>query len=1097
MNPSSHLPNQYRNKLAHRLLNLALVLVILLNLLALQPPQAASAATLLSVNFNSSTDGFSYLDDPFATSQPNYASGARTSSGGFGGSGGLQVSLGGIDANAISGISGGWSYPLTLAAPESGVTLSFRYKLDQTATYEFDEFSRVLVKFDTTQFGRGTKSYVDHIGGDGSSTQGNSSSFLPTTDWQQASIFLGNLSAGNHTLLIGGYNNKKDASDEATTLVIDDVSLTSGTSAPSSDPKTLATRLSISQYLAYIQGVAQFDDRCRGSGMSCSSTDYTTNYMNALAWVESQLQAMGYSTVRHNFNYNGNTGTNLWATKLGSVSPTQMYMVSAHLDARSGGDGFDDDGSGVALVMELARVLSAPDVTTDKSVRFIFWDKEEVGLYGAYGYVQDRRSLQGTTNEPTWLGIIQHDMILYDHGAGTRTTAQSSSADLDVEWRAGTTKEADSRALALQWRFLNGDFSTDYPATAYNYSTNTDDTPFHPYVASVSVRENRRSLTSGGNAEWINPYYHTTSDIESSYTRDDDADGKRDDIELGFNAVQATFGTVATLAGAHITVANNPPTANPQSVSTNEDTAKPLSLTGSDPDGNPLTYRVTRNPSFGLLTGNIPDLTYTPNANYSGPDSFDFVANDGLVDSLPATVDLTIDPLNDPPIANPGLATTTQGTPVNITLTGSDIEANPLTFSISTNPANGNLGPVVGSSVTYTPNPGFAGPDSFQYVANDGAANSAPAVVSIEVLPANLGLPFVDDFENDLAWTVNPNGTDGATSGAWERGDPAGADFDGPKQLDLTPSGQNDLVTGRLAGNNANSFDLDGGITSIQSPLIQLPTGQEITLSFKYYLAHARNATSADYLRVRVLGSSTVTILEIKGSGQDIDAAWMPFQVSLNSFAGQSVRILVEAADLAKASLVEAAIDDLSITAAPANSALLSANFDSSSDGFTYLDDAFRGTAQPAYADGAYLPTGGVNGGGLRIFIGGVDTEIVQDISGGWESSFTLPSSGNILVSFWFKLTQSADYESEELSQVLFSIDGLLYGIPPNDHLAQLAGNGNGGVDETTGWQLVSLEVGPLTAGTHLLTIGGYNNQKSYDNEWTEILVDQVSVDIP
>ena len=156
-------------------------------------------------------------------------------------------------------------------------------------------------------------------------------------------------------------------------------------------------------------------------------------------------------------------------------------------------------------------------------------------------------------------------MVLYDHGAGTRTTAQSAYADLDVEWRAGTTKAADSQALALKWAFLNGEYATDYPATAYNYSTNTDDTAFQPYVASISVRENRRSLTSGTNAEWINPYYHTTNDVEGSYTRDDDVDGVRDDIELGFNAVQSTVGLVAELAGARIaTSSNKAPVANAQ-----------------------------------------------------------------------------------------------------------------------------------------------------------------------------------------------------------------------------------------------------------------------------------------------------------------------------------------------------------------------------------------------------------------------------------------------------------------------------------------------------------------------------------------------------
>ena len=272
--------------------------------------------------------------------------------------------------------------------------------------------------------------------------------------------------------------------------------VTSGNAAPvATDALTLANRVSITQFLAYNQGIAAFDDRCRGA-MSCTSTDYTTNYMNALAWVEGQLQGLGYTTFRHSFNYSGNTGTNLCGTKLGTVTPTQMYIVSGHLDGRSGGDAFDDDGSAVALGLEAARVLAGSDVTTDKSVRFCFWDKEEVGLYGAYGYVQDGRRCRARRLSPTWLGVIQHDMILYDHGAGTRTTAQSAYADLDVEWRAGTTQEAASKALALKWAYAEGQYAPDYPATAYNYSTNTDDTAFHSYVASISVRENRRSLTS-------------------------------------------------------------------------------------------------------------------------------------------------------------------------------------------------------------------------------------------------------------------------------------------------------------------------------------------------------------------------------------------------------------------------------------------------------------------------------------------------------------------------------------------------------------------------------------------------------------------------
>lgn len=721
-----------------RVPRIALALALVLALVGVQPLSMSAATTLLSASFNSGNDGFTYADDLFGTSQPAYASGARTTSGGYGSTGGLQVSLGGVDATAITnGMSGGWQYTLNLANAETGVSLSFRYKLDQTATYEYDEYTRMLVKVDGVAYGRGAKNYVDHIGGDGSSSQGNSSTYLPTTDWQQHQIYLGNLAAGAHTVILGGLNNKKDAADESTTIVIDDVTVTSGNAAPvASDAKQIVERSSLTQFLAYDHDLAQYDDRCSGSGVSCSTQGNTTNFMNALAYVEGKLQGMGYTTFRHAFNYNGNTGTDICGTKLGVVTPTQMYIVAGHLDARSGGDGFDDDASGVALGLEVARSLSGSDVTTDKSVRFCFWDKEELGLYGAYGYVQDRRSLQGTLDEPTWLGVIQHDMVLYDHGAGTRTTAQSVYADLDVEWRAGTTKEADSRALALKWSYVNGTYAPDYPATAYNYSTNTDDTAFHPYVASISVRENRRSLTSGTNAEWINPYYHTTSDIESSYTRDDDADGKRDDIELGYNAVRTTLGLVAELAGAHILAPNTPPVADPQTVSTNEDAAVGVTLTGSDADGNPLTFRVTVNPAHGALSGAAPNLTYTPALNYNGADSFQFVANDGRADSGAATVGITVAPVNDPPTANNQTLTTPQDTAAPVTLTGSDLEGDPLTFSVVTGPANGTLS---GSApnLTYTPNPGYFGADAFTYVANDGQADSGAAGVTITVTRLN------------------------------------------------------------------------------------------------------------------------------------------------------------------------------------------------------------------------------------------------------------------------------------------------------------------------------------------------------------------------
>jgi hypothetical protein len=176
---------------------------------------------------------------------------------------------------------------------------------------------------------------------------------------------------------------------------------------------------------------------------------------------------------------------------------------------------------------------------------------------------------------------------------------------------------------------------------------------------------------------------------------------------------------------------------------------------------------------------------------------------------------------------------------------------------------------------------------------------------------------FFDDFETSLGWTVNPSGTDNATTGIWERGDPATTTSSGTKQLGTTVSGVNDLVTGRLAGASAGEFDIDGGTTSIRSPAITLPSTGTLTLSFSYYLAHGTNSSTADFLRVQVVGTTTSTVLEELGGTENDDAVWLPASVNITSFAGQTVRILILAADASTASLVEAAVDDVRIVQQP------------------------------------------------------------------------------------------------------------------------------------------------------------------------------------
>ena len=232
-----------------------------------------------------------------------------------------------------------------------------------------------------------------------------------------------------------------------------------------------------------------------------------------------------------------------------------------------------------------------------------------------------------------------------------------------------------------------------------------------------------------------------------------------------------------------VTPVNDPPVANDQAVTTPEDTAIAITLTGSDPDLDPLTFAIVTGPTNGALTGTPPNVTYTPNANYFGPDSFTFKANDGTVDSNVATVSITVTPVNDPPVANDQAVTTPEDTALAITLTGSDPDNDPLTFAIVTGPTNGAL---TGTppNVTYTPNANYFGPDSFTFKVNDGTVDSNVATVSITVTPVNDPpvandqavttaeeqskgiLLTASDLENDpLAYTVVTGPANGVLTG--------------------------------------------------------------------------------------------------------------------------------------------------------------------------------------------------------------------------------------------------------------------------------------------------------------------------------------------
>jgi VCBS repeat-containing protein len=164
---------------------------------------------------------------------------------------------------------------------------------------------------------------------------------------------------------------------------------------------------------------------------------------------------------------------------------------------------------------------------------------------------------------------------------------------------------------------------------------------------------------------------------------------------------------------------------------------------GNDTGTDPVTAQRLTNPAHGSLTFNSDGtFVYTPAANYFGADSFTYRAVDPTGNSAPATVNITVTPVNDTPVANNDSYTGTEDTPLTVNVPGlltndTDLDGNPLTAALRSPPGKGQVTVNANGSFTYTPNANSNGADSFSYRVSDGTANSADATVTLTINPLN------------------------------------------------------------------------------------------------------------------------------------------------------------------------------------------------------------------------------------------------------------------------------------------------------------------------------------------------------------------------
>ncbi|HVF19509.1 MAG TPA: Ig-like domain-containing protein [Mycobacteriales bacterium] len=209
----------------------------------------------------------------------------------------------------------------------------------------------------------------------------------------------------------------------------------------------------------------------------------------------------------------------------------------------------------------------------------------------------------------------------------------------------------------------------------------------------------------------------------------------------GTDAATASPRTATAPALTVTAISNDPPVAANDTTTVAEDgfVAIPVLGNDTDPDGDPLTVGTVSTPAHGSVTETAGVVTYTPAANYTGPDSFTYEACDpsGLCDT--ATVTITVTPVNDAPPAPPGSSfATPEDTPYSGNLPGSlDADGDALTFAADTAPAHGSVTVGPDGAYTYTPDVGYHGPDSFTYEVCDASGACAGATVTITVTPVN------------------------------------------------------------------------------------------------------------------------------------------------------------------------------------------------------------------------------------------------------------------------------------------------------------------------------------------------------------------------
>lgn len=413
-------------------------------------------------------------------------------------------------------------------------------------------------------------------------------------------------------------------------------------------------------------------------------------------------------------------------------------------------DGTDNSADATVSVVVSANA-NTPPVATPTNINVTLNTAFVGALAGTDADGNPLTFSAGATNATNGIVVINSDGTF----SYTPVTGYTGSDSFSFRVNDGTENSADATVSVLV------SAATNTPPVAVPTNINVAlNTTFIGGLSGTDGDGDTLTFASGAQAA-AHGTVVINSDGSFSYTPDVGFSGNDSfSFKVNDGTEDSADATVSVVVAA---VTNTPPVATPTNINVGLDTAFSGSLAGTDADGDSLTFIAgTTAAAHGTVILNPNGtFTYTPDIGYTGTDSFSFKVNDGTVDSAEATVSVVVGTAaNTDPIANPAIINTTLNNAVNGTLTGSDVDGDPLTFAIgNTTPAHGTVVINPDGTFTYTPDVGFVGNDVFNFRVNDGTSDSSVALVVVHVADTANVAPTVTTGSATLTANVAFNGS--------------------------------------------------------------------------------------------------------------------------------------------------------------------------------------------------------------------------------------------------------------------------------------------------------------------------------------------------